>query len=144
MRFLTQFLMGKAKVVGASNERHSFPQRFQTCSRVATFPCERGKTFTKSSIQAFTKSSSECRPSRASQHQPFGFLRGSSGHVARDFHDPLFLRPLDHRGNAQIGPRLQGASSTTRLLFDFFPKRSDNTLWIGGKTIRTDQPTMGV
>src|SRR5438876_10024907 len=66
----------------------------------------------------------------------------SSGHFACDFHYSLFLRMLDHRGNTQIGPRLQRTSSSTSLLLDFFPKCTDNTFWIRGKAIRTDQQTL--
>ncbi len=66
----------------------------------------------------------------------------SSGNFACDFHDSLFLGMLDHRGNTQIGPRLQRTSSSTSLFFDFFPKGTDNPFWIRGKAIRTDQQTL--
>src|SRR5581483_121339 len=66
----------------------------------------------------------------------------ASGHFACDFHTALFLRRFDHRGKAQIGPRLQRTSSSTSLLFDFFPKCTNTPFWIRGKAIRADEKTL--
>lgn len=129
MRFFAQLLMGEAEVVGASDEIHPRLQRFHPCRRMAAFARERSKAFAKGTIQVLTKSGNELRPSIGSQQQLLCFLMSSSGNFARDFHDSLLLRMLDQRGNAQIGPRLQCTSASTRLLLDF--SRKARTLLLG-------------
>jgi len=144
MRFLGAFLMRPADVVRASHERHSCLQRFSARRCMTACSCERGKTFSNGSIQTLTKSGGAFRPSVCEQHQLFGFLMRSSGHVACDFHHPLCLGVLDHRGTTEIRPCLPCTSSSTCALFPVFPKRTPDPFWRGGKAIGTDKETVHV
>ena len=46
---------------------------------------------------------------------------------------------LDDRGNAEVRPDFQTASSPTCLLFHLFTKRTHNTFGVGGKPVGTDK-----
>ena len=99
-----QFVMRKAKIVGASDQIHPGFQCLQTTSRVTAFASEHGKPFPHRSIEPLNESRIQDRSSLRSLQQRLRLLFLSKGHLPSHLNDPFLLGVLDHGCNAQIFP----------------------------------------
>ncbi|MFL5586122.1 MAG: hypothetical protein ACJ8DI_00505 [Ktedonobacteraceae bacterium] len=106
---------------------------------MATFACERRKTRTYGPIQSLNKRGVAFLTSLCHQEERLSFLTRSSRNVACNFHHPLVLGRLDDRGNAQLRPDFQTASSPPCLLFHLVTKRPHTTFGVRGKPVGTDK-----
>src|SRR5579872_2956270 len=78
---VAQFVMGKAEIVGASNQVHSRFQSLKTMSRMPTFAGERSQTFPHGAIEAFNQGRIELRASDRHVQQVLCFLKYSQGQL---------------------------------------------------------------
>jgi len=99
-----QFVMNETEVVGAANQVHPAVQRLDARSRMPTLACQACQPFAKGSIQPFNKGRIEHAPPTRKLEQLFCLIEQTMSHLAGDFHDPLFLGPLDDRPNVQVWP----------------------------------------
>jgi hypothetical protein len=137
-----QLLMGPTEIVGASNQIHSGLQGLRTMNGMTTFSSERSEAFTHRGIEPFNQGGIELLTSCGLLQAFLRFLKGSSCQATGDFHPPFFLRMLDDRGNTEIGPDLQTASSSPSRPFHFFSKGTPDAVWVRMPAIGADQQTL--
>jgi len=137
-----QLLMGPTKIVSASNQIHSGLQGLETMNGVTTFSGERSQPFPHRGIEAFDQGGIELLTACCCLQECLRFLNGSSCQVTRDFYHPFFLRMLDDRGNTEIWPHFQTASSSPSRPFHFFSKGPHDAVWVRIPAIGADQQTL--
>ena len=103
---LTQFVMRETEIVRAANQVHPGLQSLDARSRVPALPAQACQSLTERSIQAFNKSGIEHVPPARELEQLLCLIEQTMSHLARDRHDPFFLRSLDHGSNVQVRPHL--------------------------------------
>ncbi len=100
----TQLLMDKTEIVGAANQVHPRVQSLYARSRVPTLACQTRQSLTDSSIPTFNKSGIEHVSPTRELEQLLCLIKRAVSHLTDDLHDPLFLRSLDHRPDAEVRP----------------------------------------
>ena len=128
---LAQLMMRKTEIVAASDQIHPRLKRSQATGSMAGFARQAGQAFPQGSIQALDKSRVEAYATMREQKQLLCLGQQAMGYPSGDLDDPLFLRPLDHRANVQLGPDLQTRSPNSTGLLDLLAERSPNTVGVG-------------
>jgi hypothetical protein len=137
-----QLLMGPTEIVGASNQIHCGLQGLETMNGMTTSSSERSQPFTHRRIEPFNQGGIELLTSSCLLEQFLRFLNGSSCQATSDFHHPFFLGTLDDRGNAEIGPDFQTASSSASRPLHFFSKGTQDAVWVRIPAIGADEQTL--
>src|SRR5258708_15822835 len=96
MGVLTQLMMWKTEIGGASNQIHAHLQGFEAMGRVTRFARQTGQSFSESSIQTLDKSCVEDYATTRSVKQLLRFLQNTVSHPAVHLNHPFFLPPLYH------------------------------------------------
>src|SRR6266704_546954 len=135
----TQFVMHHTKVVDTTDEIHARLKGLQAMSGMTTSACQGGQMFAKGGIQSLNKGGVQyASPFRLGQQflSPFD---GSLCHAPGDLDHALLLGVLDHRGNQNLGPGNERASSSPNGSLHFLPESASNTARIRRPAISADQ-----
>ncbi len=101
-----QLVMGKAKIVGPSDEIHARLDGLQTMSRMPTFAREASQPLPHGAIEPFNKGGVQFGSAHGRLKQVLCLLKRPQRHLAADFDDTFFLHVFDHCRHTQIRPHL--------------------------------------
>ena len=131
--------MGKAEMVGASDEVHPGLQCYKAMSGMPTCARQSRQPFPHGGIEAESYGRIERFAAWRQAEQVLCFLKSSPGDLAGNFHHPFLFRMLDHRRDTEFGPDFQTGSSRPGFLLHFFAKDPQNALGIRIPPICRDQ-----